>query len=60
MLMILPIIILLSIAEAIAASCTESASIFTLELRDEIINALNEGIDASSMQQLQCAEVESK
>ena len=60
MLMILPITALLIITEAIAISCTEDFSTVTLELRDEIIDALNEGIDTSDIKELQCAEVERK
>ena len=58
MLMILPIITLLSITETTTVPCDVSAS--TLELRDEITQALNEGIDTSGMQESQCVVAESK
>ena len=58
MLMILSIITLLSITETITGPCDVSA--FTLELRDEIAYALNQGIDTSGMQESQCVAVESK
>ena len=51
MLMILSIIALLSITESTAVSCEFSA--FTLELRDEITQALNQGSDTSGMQESQ-------
>ena len=47
--------------EAIAALCTENMrSAFTLALRDEISDALTEGINTSDMKELQCTELESK
>lgn len=59
--MIITIIVLfLSVIEATAVSCTNNVSIVTLELRDEIADSLNEGINASGMQELRCAEVGSK
>ena len=60
MLMILPIIALLLITEATAVSCAKDVSTVTLELRDEIVGALNEGIDTSDIKELQCVEVERK
>ena len=57
MLMILSIVTLL--IEVIAA-CTENMPTFTLALRDEISNALTEGINASDLKELQCTELESK
>ena len=59
MLMILPIITLLSITEtATTVPCDVSAS--TLELRDKITQALNQGMDTSGIQESQCVAVESK
>ena len=57
MLMILPIVTLLSITESIEVRCTKNISNFTLKLRDEIANSitLNEGINTSGMEELQCA-----
>lgn len=60
MLMILPIIALLLITKATAVSCAKDVSTVTLELRDEIVGALNEGIDTSGIKELQCVEVERK
>ena len=54
--MILLIITLLSIAKATAALCSKNVSAFTLELRNEISDALN---DTSDMEDLQCVEAES-
>ena len=56
--MILPIIALLLITEATAVSCAKDVSTVTLELRDEIVGALNEGIDTSDINELQYVEVE--
>ena len=58
MLMILPIITLLSITETTTVPCNVSAS--TLELRDKITQALNQGMDTSGIQESQCVAVESK
>ena len=58
MLMILPIITLLSITETTTVPCDVSAS--TLELRDKITQALNQGMDTSGIQESQCVAVESK
>ena len=57
MLMILPILTLLSITEVTYTAV--SPSNFALELRNEIANALNEGINTSGIQEVQCV-VESK
>lgn len=54
--MILLIITLLSIAEATAALCSKNVSTFTLEIRNEIADAVN---DTSDMEDLQCVEAES-
>ena len=54
------IITLLSVTEATTASCTENVSNFTLKLRDEITNTLNQVVSTSDIQELQCAEVDSK
>ena len=60
MLLILPIITLLSITETTTVPCDVSA--FTLELRNEVTQALNQGMDTSGMQESQseCVSVESK
>ena len=55
---LLPIFTLLSMNEATGVQCNVSA--FTLRLRDEITDALNEGIDTSGMQDSQCVVAESK
>ena len=61
MLMILTIVTLLSITESTKVRCTKNISNFTLKLRDEIANnisnsiTLNEGINTSGMEELQCA-----
>ena len=57
--LIILIITLLSITEATAVLCTKNVSIFTVELRDEIADALNDSkeIDTSD---IQCAEIGSK
>ena len=57
MLMILPIITLLLITEATAISCATNISTVTLELRDDMVDALNEGINTNGIKELQCAEV---
>ena len=50
------IITLLSLTEATEILCTtENVSTFTVELRDEIVDALKEGINTSDMQELQFA-----
>ena len=46
--------------EVIAALCIENMPTFTLTLRDEISNALTEGINGSDLKELQCTELESK
>ena len=56
--MILPIIALLSMTENTSVPCDVSA--FTLELRDEITQALNQGSDTSGMPESQYVVVESK
>ena len=56
--LILPIITLLSVTETTTVPCDVSA--FTIELRDEITQALNQGIDTSDMQESQSVAVESK
>ena len=63
--MILPITVLFisTITEATAVLCSDTnlnVSNFTLELRDEIIDALKEGISTSGMQELPCSDVGSK
>ena len=58
LMMILPIITLLSITETTILPCDVSA--FTLQLRNEITQALNQGTDTSGMQKSQCVAVESK
>ena len=55
---LLPIFTLLSMNEANGVQCNVSA--FTLRLRDEITDALNDGIDTSGMQESQCVVAESK
>ena len=57
--MILPIITLL-VLSVNEASCAKNFSAVTLELRDEIANALNEENKTGGMQELHCAMVESK
>ena len=57
--MILPVITLLVLLVN-EASCPENVSAVTLELRDEIANALNEENKTAGMQELHCVMVESK
>ena len=54
--LIVPIVTLLVI-QATAGLCPKNASTFTLELRDEIIDALN---DTGDTEELQCVEAESE
>lgn len=52
---------LLSISDRTVALCTKNVSTLTVRLRDEIVNALNGGINTTSnMQGLWSAEVNSK
>ena len=55
------ITILLSITDRTAALCTKNVSTLTVQLRDEIVNVLNGGINiTSNMQGLWSAEINSK
>ena len=51
----------LSVTDRTEALCTKNVSTLTVQLRDEIVNALNGGINTTSnMQGLWSAEVNSK
>ena len=56
--MILPIIMQFVLLINIEALC--NVSTITLELRDEIANALNKANETGGMQELHCVTVESK
>ena len=58
MLTVLSIITLSSINEVTGVQC--NVTTFVLQLRNYIIDALNDGIDTSDMQESQCVVVESK
>ena len=61
MLVILPIITLLVLSVNEASKRTENVSTITLELRDEIANALNKENKTGGIQELHCVtSVESK
>ena len=61
MLFMILITTLLSITDRTAALYTENVSNFTVQLRDEIVNALSGVINTTSnMQELRCTEVNSK
>ena len=61
MLFMILITTLLSISDRTVALCTKNVSTLTVRLRDEIVNALNGGINTTSnMQGLWSAEVNSK
>ena len=55
---VLPIFVLLSMNETTGVQCNVSS--FVLQLRIDITDALNKGIDTSDMQESQCVVAESK